>query len=128
MLLGEIIRPHGLKGLLRVQSYADSVGSFLNAGAVFLRSEEGLWYEYAVLSVNRKKSTILMALDGIDSRNKAEKYQGAEIFIRRESIPLDEDEYLWDEIIGLKVYSETGESLGDIVSIVATGAKDIYVI
>ena len=73
ILLGKIIRPHGLKGLLRVQSYADSENSFIAAETLFLKSEEGRWYEYAVISANRQKDYFVVALEGIDNREKAEK-------------------------------------------------------
>jgi 16S rRNA processing protein RimM len=128
MLLGKIIRPHGLKGLLRVQSYADSEDSFLNAGAVFLKSEEGLLHEYAVISANRQRNGLVLALDGIDTRDEAEGYRGCGIFIKRDVAPRGEDEYFWDELIGLKVYLENGDFLGNISKVIPTAGNDIFVI
>ena len=128
MLVGKITRPHGLRGLLRVQSYADSEDSFSTAEAVLLRSEDGLWHEYAVISVNKLGNALVMALAGLDSRDSAQKYQGSEVFIKRGSIPLDVDEYLWADLIGLKVSLDTGKALGNITGIIQTGGSDIFVI
>jgi len=50
-----VIKPHGLRGLLRVWSYARSEASFLAAGSVFLRSAGGEVDEYTVVSVKPHK-------------------------------------------------------------------------
>ena len=128
ILLGKIIRPHGLKGLLRVQSYADSENSFIAAETLFLKTEEGRWHEYAVISANRHKNYFMVALEGIDNRDKAEKYSGVELYIKRETVPLDADEYFWDELVGLSVCLESGKTLGRIDRIVATGSNDIFIV
>lgn len=128
ILLGKIIRPHGLKGLLRVRSYADSENSLIPAETLFLKTEEGRWHEYAVISSNRHKNYFVVALEGIDSRDKAEEYRGVEFYIKRETVSRDEDEYFWDELVGLSVYLENGKILGRIARIVATGSNDIFVV
>ena len=62
LLVGQVIRPHGKGGLLRIRSYARSEASFLDAGAVFLRPVSGEIREFRVTSVNAHKNTFLMRL------------------------------------------------------------------
>jgi len=128
LLLGKVIKPHGLRGLLRVWSYARSEASFLAAGSVFLRSAGGEVDEYTVVSVKPHKKFFLMALEGLDSVEKAEAYRGAEIFVKREVLRTEgEDEFFWHEIVGLQVETEQGEPLGTLRRIIPTAGHDIWV-
>jgi 16S rRNA processing protein RimM len=127
--MGEVIRPHGLEGLLRIKSYAESEESFLRSERIFLHmgSEEPL--EYTVTSVRRHKNVYLLKLRGIDSLEEAEKLRGARILIGKETLnSKGPDEYFWHELIGLDVYLNGGEYVGKIKHILPTGSNDIYVV
>jgi 16S rRNA processing protein RimM len=128
LLVGKVIRPHGREGLLRISSFARSEDSFLQAGRVFLKSASGEIHEYAVISVRPHKNSFLMKLEGFTSRREAEEYTGAEIHIRKEALRREEGEYFWHELLGLKVYLETGRYLGSISQIIPTRSNDIYVV
>jgi len=127
--VGKVIRPHGLGGLLRIRSYAHSEEMFLRSGGVFLELRSGETYKCQVLSVVRHKSVYLMKLEGLDSLETADRYRGASIFVNKDALVREDDEeYFWHEIIGLKVYLETGRFIGIITHILPTGGNDIYVI
>ena len=128
LLVGKVIGPHGLGGLLRICSYSGSEDSFLDARTVFLESVSGEINEYAVISVKPHKNAFLMKLEGLSSRDEGEKYKGAGILISKEAITSGEDEYFWHELLGLKVYLDTGKYLGVVSQIIPTKANDIYVV
>jgi len=128
ILVGTVIRPHGLSGLLRIRSYAESERSFINAGTVFLRSVSGECYEYTVTSVEFHKNIFLMKLEEVLSREKAEELRGAEIFISKEALGREDDEFFWYELLGLKVCLDTGEYIGVLSNIISTQGSDIYVV
>ena len=129
LLIGEVIRPHGLEGVLRIWSYAQSEKSFLDLGTIFLKSASGEISEYTVLSINPHKNIFLMKLRGLNSIEEAEKYRGAEILIKRDSLKdKAEDEYFWHELIGLRVHLNTGKYLGIVEHILPTGSNEIYVV
>jgi 16S rRNA processing protein RimM len=67
-------------------------------------------------------------VEGLDSREQAEACSGAEILIRKEAVSRADDEYFWHELIGLRVYLETGQYLGTLEEILPTAANDIYVV
>ena len=127
LLLGKVIRPHGLEGLLKIWSHARSEASFFDAGTIFLKSVSGEIHEYAVTSVKGHKNIFLMKLDGLNSRDEAEGLKGAEIFIRKEALTHEDGEYFWFELLGLKVYLDTGEYIGILSQIISRGTSDIYV-
>jgi len=129
VLAGKVIRPHGLGGLLRIRSYALSEEMFLRSGGVFLELRSGETHKHQVLSVVRHKSVYLMKLEGLDSLETADRYKGASIFVNKDALVREDDEeYFWHEIIGLKVYLETGRFIGIISHILPTRGNDIYVI
>jgi 16S rRNA processing protein RimM len=111
LLMGKVVRPHGIEGVLRIKSYAQSEESFLNAGTVILRSSSGVTREYAVSSVRPHKNIVLMKLEGLNTLEEAQKYRGPAILIRKDILlrPGDE-EYFWHELMG------------------PTGSNDIYVV
>ncbi len=128
LLIGRVIGPHGLRGLLKIESYAQSEDTLLTAGEVFLRQSRGEISEYGILSAVPHKGGALIRLEGLDSRDQGEPYRGAEILIPKAAVSRDKDEYFWNELIGLRVYVETGRYLGTVQDILPTAANDIYVV
>ena len=129
LLMGEVIRPHGREGVLRIWSYAQSENSFLSVGTIFLKSASGEIREYQLLSVKPHKKIFLMKLKNLNSIEEAEKYRGAEILVKRDSLKdKKENEYFWHELIGLSVHLNTGRYLGIVEHILPTGSNDIYVV
>jgi 16S rRNA processing protein RimM len=102
--------------------------SFLNAGTVFLKLKEGDFREHNLLSIKPHKNIYLMKLSEVNSFDDAEKYRGVEIFIRKDSLERDNDEFFWFELIGLEVFLDTGRYLGIVKDIITTGSNDIYVV
>ncbi len=129
LLIGKVIRPHGLEGLLRIISYAESETVFLETGIIFLQSPSGEPHDYEVISVNPHKNGYLLRLKGLVSRDQAEALKGAAIFVPRRRLGTgEEDEYYWYDLIGLEVYLTSGRYLGRITYILPTGSNDIYVV
>jgi 16S rRNA processing protein RimM len=128
LLLGKVIRPHGLAGILKIWSYAQSKESFLKAGRVYIKSVKGGYREFTVISVKPHKKTFLLELEEMTSLDEAEGCKGADICITKDTLSHDrEDEYFWFELIGMRVFSDQGHDLGIIEEILATTAHDLYV-
>jgi 16S rRNA processing protein RimM len=124
-----VIRPHGLDGVLRIFSYAESEKIFLKEGRVFLRCGEEEALEHKVRSIKPHKNIFLLDLEALGCREDAEKYRGASIFVRKDALGREEDdEYFWYELLGLGVYLNTGEYVGEIMRIFPAGGHDIYVV
>ena len=129
ILIGHVVRPQGLTGLLRIVSYAQSKETFLKAGSVFLKTGQNELYERKVVSIRAHRSAYLLRLSGLNSVDQAEFFRGAEILIRKGSlVKRDEDEFFWYELLGLDVYLTTGQYLGVLKEIFPTGSNDVYVV
>jgi len=79
-----------------------------------------------VLRVWQQGKRLLASLEGVDNRTQAEALKGAGIWIPDSCVPVDEDEHLWEDLIGCEVYrADTGELLGIVSGMQNYGAQDI---
>ncbi len=83
--------------------------------------------ECVVESVRQHGNWLLVKLEGIDTIQQAERLHGAWLMIPpEERMPLPEDEYYIDDLIGMTVYTESGERLGILKRVIPGAAYDFY--
>ncbi len=71
----------------------------------------------------------ILKLSGIGNRNDVETLRGELLEAADNDVQRDDDEsYFIHEIIGLKVVTMAGETLGNITEVIPTGANDVYVV
>jgi len=129
ILIGHVIRPHGLTGLLRIVSYAQSRETFFQAGSLFMDRGNNEFEERKVIDIRPHGSSFLLRLSGLNSIEQAEIFKAARIYIRKDSLgEKDEDEFFYYELQGMNVYSITGHYLGVVKEIFPTGSNDVYVV
>lgn len=129
VMVGEIVRPHGLAGAVKVRATTDDPQRFSLLKEVKLQRDGHTLGEYLVERVQIGAGGVFVKLQGIDDRNQAEILRGASLMIPREArVPAPADQYYHFEIIGLPAYAETGELLGEIVDIETFPAHDVWVI
>ncbi len=128
ILLGKIAAPWGLKGWVKIWSWTDPIEQIFEYRQWFL--VRGERQERVELAEGKRQGRGLVALlSGFEDRNHAEAAVGCEVWIDEENLPeLDEGEYYWYQLEGLTVVSETGEVLGRVHHLLATGANDVLVI
>ncbi len=128
LLIGKVVKPHGVRGWLKVRVYSDSSTTFSQAGSIFIHTRDDRWHERELISVKPHKGHFLVELKGVDTRNKAEELRDADIYISKDILQKEEGEFFWYELIGLKVYLVSGKYLGKIVQILPTGSNDVYIV
>lgn len=129
LLIGKVVRPHGLKGVLRIDSFAESPDTLMKAAEVFVEGASGKTVKHGVISITPAKKCFLLHLEGLDCLEKAESYRGGSIYIKRSALGARrDDEYFWHEIIGLPVYLDTGRRIGIVREIFPAPGHDIYVV
>lgn len=129
VMVGEIVRPHGLAGAVKVRATTDDPQRLSLLEEVKLERDGRTLGEYRVERVQIGAGEVFVKFQSVDDRNQAETLRGASLMIPRAArLPAPADQYYHFEIIGLPAYSQTGELLGEIVAIEAFPAHDVWVI
>lgn len=127
--LGRIIGAHGIRGAIKVLSYAESTESFTAQDHIIVQNAAGEQTAYHVLACQPYKKIMRITIEQVTNRNQAEALVGSGIYVLKESLPLlKEDTYYWHDLIGIAVFTTQGENLGRIEQIIPTGANDVYVV
>lgn len=131
MALGRILRPHGVRGELRVEILTDYPERLGQHAYLYLASPDApeAVQRYAVEKWRRHRRVLLLKLGGCDDRNSADELRGQLVQIPlEEAVPLEEGEYYHFQLIGVRVETENGEALGRIAEVLETRANDVYVV
>jgi 16S rRNA processing protein RimM len=127
--IGRIVGAHGIRGVVRVHSFAESVDCYTLPQGLFMVDAAGRRSCCEVLWARSQKNGVRLAIKDVTTRDQAEALAGCELWISRSSLPaLDEDTHYWVDLIGLTVFTADGEHLGQLTDIIATGANDVYVV
>lgn len=126
--VGQIVNTFGVKGMLKVKPFTDDAKRFEELKKVYICKKEKL-EEVEIEEVKYHKDMVLLKVKGIDDMNEAEKVKGLYLKIdRKNAKKLPKDTYFIADLLGLEVYSDTGELLGKVDDIFRTGANDVYVV
>ncbi|MBW2368004.1 MAG: 16S rRNA processing protein RimM [Deltaproteobacteria bacterium] len=128
VLIGKITGAHGIRGVVKVISYADSIIVFEVDGPLLLFEQGGSEQTYRIRWTKPHKSGLLISFSGVSDREAAERLIGSTIHLPKSALKkLDEGTYYWFELMGLAVY-EDERYLGILTSIMPTGSNDVYVV
>ncbi len=126
--LGRINGHFGVKGWVKVYSDTQPKEQIVKYSPWWLKRGKE-WSTIKVLEGKVHGKTVIARLEGIDSRELAEPLMGAEIAINRDQMqPAAEGEYYWLDLIGLRVENLAGIELGEVRSLMETGANDVLVV
>ncbi len=113
---------------MKVFSYTQPRENILNYSPWYIR-KGGESKTVELVDGHRQGKLVVALLDGIADRDQAMALAGWKIFIRREQLPvLSQNEYYWTDLIGLEVKNMQGQNLGEVSSLMETGANDVLVV
>ena len=125
VLVGRVLRPHGLNGELQVQPLTNFSGRFAVGEILFLA---GRTYHVARAKWAMERM-VLLKLEEVSSVEDAQALRQESIFISRDRVPLlPPGQYYHFQLLDMEVYTSDGEYLGRISQIMETGSNDVYVV
>jgi 16S rRNA processing protein RimM len=124
LVIGEVLKPQGIRGELKVKSYTDSPYDIKAFGTLYIDDTP-----YKILSFRvGGDGAVYVGLRGIPDRNAAELFRGKKIEGERDDAPpLEEGQYYIVDLLGSVCETETGETLG-VLTDITNLASDIYTI
>jgi 16S rRNA processing protein RimM len=129
VVVGRIIRPHGLRGEVVVDVRTDEPDQRYVVGSVF-STDPTTAGPLTVEAVRPHQGRLLVTFDGVPDRDAAEDLRGVLLCVDSASVPepTDPDEFHDRQLIGLRAESPTGESIGEVVAIEHAPASDLLVV
>lgn len=130
LVVGEVLRPHGVRGEVRVRVLTENREQLLDLDYVYLTDspEDNRRIRVDLNKVRFNKSYALLSLAGYASRDDAERLRSKLVMIDPEqAAPLEGEQYYLFQLIGLRVLSNNVE-IGNIKEVLQTGANDVYVV
>lgn len=119
ILLGRFARPHGVRGLVRVQSFTADPADIAAYGPV---SDEAGARTFALRVVQQGEMPVV-AVEGVADREAAARLTGTALYVARERLPAPEtEEFYHADLIGLAVEDASGRRLGTIAAVNDHGA------
>ncbi len=122
---------HGLKGAVALFSFTRPENAIASYRQWWLSASEtpnvSLMASYEVRRCWQHGNGILAELENVADRSAAEALGKAYVFVAADAVEVDEDEYLWDDLVGCEVWA--GEQLlGTVSGLQEYGAQDILCI
>ncbi len=128
--IGVVLKPQGIRGEIKVRPLTDFPSRFQELSRIFLipaGGEESIVANMEGFRIQEK--SIVLKLEDVDTRQKAEKLVGLEIAIpREECIALPPDSYFVFDLIGMAVVLSTGEALGAVEDVQSLPSQDMLVV
>lgn len=127
LLIGEITKPQGVQGELKLRPITCDPARFEGMSYAFV--EEDGSYRRVNISVRRVGAdAIFFRMEGVNSRNDAEEMRGTLLYIdRAHAVELDEDSAFICDLIGLKGVLTDGNEIGELIDVMQPGGNDVYV-
>ena len=122
ILVGEIGRPHGVRGLVKLKSFTSEPASIAAYGPLTDASGSR---RFAITW----KGDGIVAVEGVADRDAAQRLTGTRLYVERDRLPAtEEDEFYLSDLIGLHVVTEAGEPAGTVKAVEDHGGGAFLVI
>ena len=130
LLIGAVVKPQGIKGLVKIKPITDSPQRFLDLDNLLVgMPDEKQQRPMLIEEIAVREEFVYARLNGSSSREDAEKLRGLLLYVKREdAVQLAEDQNFIVDLIGCQVLDSKGEEIGFLKEVLQPGANDVYII
>lgn len=123
--IAKILKPQGIKGEVKALPLTNVLAVFDNIEICRVGNRE-----MKIEHISLRQGFLYIKFEGVNTRNDAELYRNQDILVEKSFVEdlKDEDEFLIDDLIGMVIYDDHGDMVGQIVDIENYGACDIFVL
>jgi 16S rRNA processing protein RimM len=126
LAVGKLRRPHGVRGEIIMEIYTDFPERLVPGMLLYLGEQQ----EPVRLAKTRQhREGLLATFEGYTTPEEVAQLRNQVVFVRTEdSPPLAQGEYYHHQLVGLRVVTPEGETVGTVLEILETGASDVLVV
>lgn len=127
--VARIARPRGVHGEVIADLLTDFPDRFVPGQQVYLQLFDGEVEMATLESIRFHQGRAILRLEGVDRIEDAERLRSAIVSVTREElVPLPADTYYDFDLVGCRVETKTGESIGTVRRVDHYGASPLLVI
>lgn len=126
--VGVIANTHGVRGEVKVYPTTEDIKRFdyLKEAVIDTGKEK---INVNVTGVKYFKNMVILKFEQYDNMDQVIPLKGMDLLVTRENaIPLAEGEHYIVDMIGCKIITDDGNTLGELTDVMQTGANDVYVV
>lgn len=128
--IGLFVRPHGVRGELKMLSLTDDPKRFSRLRDAFIETADN---SYKPVMVQSAKVTgdgfVIVGIEGVTSMDEAETMRNKYLCVdRAHAVKLPEGSYFVKDLIGCSVSGSDGALIGTFDDVYETNANDVYVV
>lgn len=128
LIVGRVSGVYGVKGFVRVFSETEPRAAIAEYPELWVE-RAGAWELLEVESGRAHGRGVVLKFRDTSGRDAAQTLIGCTLAIEREWLPpLDEGEFYWADLQGLRVETVDGTPLGRVDGFIETGANDVMVV
>lgn len=121
IVVGVVRAPHGVKGEVKVEPLTDRLAERFRVGSRLLSAIGPL-----TIRGVRGVGPLIVAFEGIADREGAARLRG-DLRVSRDEARRGEG-HLWADLIGKRVVTPDGRSLGEVTDVLRAGGADVLVV
>jgi 16S rRNA processing protein RimM len=127
IFIAKIQAHQGLNGWLKIYSYSESIEKFSKYKYFFvLKNKKYIRLDVEDFLINK---SVKIKFEKFNSREDSNDYIGKDIYISKDQLDkLKENQFYWNDLIGLNVYLDNEEKIGVVTDMIETGSNDVLVI
>lgn len=128
LVIGEVLKPQGLRGEVKVRPITYDVNRFRALTEVYLRQGEA-FQPREVCFERIHDGFVYLRFAGVEDRGVAEGLRGALLYVhRKDAVQLPENMHFICDLIGCDVVDTVGELVGVLKDVLTPGSNDVYVL
>ncbi len=121
--IGQCAGAFGVKGEVKIKSFTETPEDIFGYGA--LLDENGITV-FSPFSHRTVKNAFAVKCEDVETREQAQALAGQKLYVHRADMPEpDEDEFYFEDLIGLEVKTTDGRRMGKVLAVHNYGAGDL---
>ncbi|MDR3050256.1 MAG: ribosome maturation factor RimM [Oscillospiraceae bacterium] len=128
LAVGQVLKPQGVAGEVKVKPITDNPARFLALCQVFV--QQGAGYEPKAVACTRvHDGFVYLRFEGVGDRQAAEALRGTLLYVdRAHAVALPPDTDFICDLLGCAAEDAQGNALGVLMDVLQPGPHDVYVL